>query len=48
MITSPAAWQTLQRRYLGWIWGAKKLETQQRRAGEAVQMLEQGLELNGK
>jgi hypothetical protein len=27
---------------------AKKLETQQRRATEAVQLLEQGLELNGK
>jgi uncharacterized protein YdeI (YjbR/CyaY-like superfamily) len=52
---SPAAqqtWQRLapshQRRYLGWILSAKKLETQQRRATEAVQLLEQGLELNGK
>lgn len=52
---SPAAWQTFmhlapshQRRYLGWILSAKQLETQQRRAAEAVLMLEKGLELTNK
>ena len=52
---SPGAWQTFQRlapshqrRYLGWILDAIKLETQQRRAAEAVGMLEQGRELTNK
>ena len=52
---NPAAWQNFQRlapshqrRYLGWILDAKKLETQQRRASEALLMLEKGLELTNK
>jgi uncharacterized protein YdeI (YjbR/CyaY-like superfamily) len=53
--SSPAAWNTFlsltpfhQRRYLGWILTARKLDTQQRRAAEAVQLLENGQTLNSK
>jgi uncharacterized protein YdeI (YjbR/CyaY-like superfamily) len=49
---SPAAWETYQRlapshqrNYLGWITSAKRQETRERRAAEAVRRLEQGLEL---
>jgi uncharacterized protein YdeI (YjbR/CyaY-like superfamily) len=49
---SPAAWETYQRlppshrrNYLGWIMAAKRQETRERRAAEAVRRLEQGLEL---
>ena len=49
---SPAAWATYQhlppshrRNYLGWIMAAKRQETRERRAAEAVSRLEQGLEL---
>jgi uncharacterized protein YdeI (YjbR/CyaY-like superfamily) len=53
--SNPNVWSTFQslppshqRRYLGWILNARKLETQQRRTVEAVQMLEQGQTLNSK
>jgi uncharacterized protein YdeI (YjbR/CyaY-like superfamily) len=49
---NPAAWATYQRlapshqrTYLGWIMSAKRQETRERRAAEAVRRLEQGLEL---
>ena len=49
---NPAAWATYQhlapshqRTYLGWIMDAKRQETRERRAAEAVRRLEQGLEL---
>jgi uncharacterized protein YdeI (YjbR/CyaY-like superfamily) len=49
---NPAAWATYQRLapshqriYLGWIMDAKRQETRERRAAEAVRRLEQGLPL---
>jgi len=52
---NPAAWQTFQRlapsqqrNYLGWILDAKRQETRERRAAEAIRRLEQGLELGMK
>jgi len=45
---SPQAWENFcklppshQRRYVGWITSAKKEETQQKRVGEAIELLEQ-------